>query len=128
MANSKVIGSVGWIDITVDNPTEIRSFYKQVVGWTETAIPMGEYDDHCMNSPEDGSTYAGICKAEGANRGLPAHWIIYITVADLHASAEGVQRLGGKIIHGPRQIPGQGSYIMIEDPAGAFCALFEHEK
>ena len=125
---AKKIGTVGWIDLTVGQPDMVRDFYRKVVGWTETAVPMADYEDHCMNSPEDGSTQVGICKSAGKNAGMPAQWIIYITVADLTVSADEVVANGGKVLHGPRHLPNQGSYIVIEDPAGAVCALFEFES
>lgn len=85
---------------------------------------MGGYDDHCMNSPGDGETVAGICHARGPNADLPPAWLIYVNVADLNASLEACAAHGGDILAGPKAL-GRGRYAVIRDPQGAVCALRE---
>jgi predicted enzyme related to lactoylglutathione lyase len=128
MSNAPEVGSVGWFDLTVENADEVREFYRNVVGWTETALDMGGYSDHCMNQPGDGKTIAGICHARGGNEGLPAQWLLYITVADLDASLKACEERGGKVLRGIRGYGGQGRYAVIQDPAGAVAALYEATK
>jgi predicted enzyme related to lactoylglutathione lyase len=128
MSNPPEVGSIGWFDLTVENADEVREFYRQVVGWTETPVEMGGYSDHCMNQPGDGKTVAGICHARGNNEGLPAQWLIYITVADLDASVKQCEEHGGKVLRGARSYAGQGRYAVIQDPAGAVSALYEVAK
>ena len=128
MSNPPEVGSIGWFDLTVENADEVRDFYRQVVGWTETPLDMGGYSDYCVNQPGDGKTVAGICHARGGNEGLPAQWLIYITVADLDASLKQVEEKGGKILRGARGYGGQGRYAVIQDPAGAVAALYQATK
>ena len=33
-------GHVGWVDLTVDNATEVRDFYRAVVGWEYRDVEM----------------------------------------------------------------------------------------
>jgi predicted enzyme related to lactoylglutathione lyase len=127
MSNPPAVGSIGWFDLTVENADEVRDFYRQVVGWTETSVDMGGYSDYCVNQPEDGKTVAGICHARGSNEGLPPQWIIYIIVADLDASLKQCEASGGKIVRGIRS-SGEGRYAVIQDPAGAVAALYEAGK
>jgi uncharacterized protein len=128
MSNPPEVGSIGWFDLTVENADEVREFYRQVVGWTETPVDMGGYSDYCVNQPGDGKTVAGICHARGGNEGLPAQWLIYITVADLDASVKQCEEHGGKVLRGVRGYGGQGRYAVIQDPAGAVAALYEAVK
>ncbi len=44
------------------------------------------------------------------------------TVADLDESIRPCVELGGRVINGPRKA-GQQRYCVIQDPAGAVCAL-----
>lgn len=118
------IGAISWTDLTIPNADEVRGFYQSVVGWKSAAFDMGGYEDYCMNLPVEGTTVAGICHARGDNAGLPAQWLIYITVADLAASLEQCLKLGGKVLSGPRDM-GHGKMAVIQDPAGAVAALFE---
>ncbi|MHC4099569.1 MAG: VOC family protein [Planctomycetota bacterium] len=123
-AKKPPVGTVGWMDLTVDNAGDVKDFYHQVVGWSASEVDMGGYSDFCMNAPGSGTTVAGICHARGTNAGLPAQWLMYITVKDLEASVDRVEALGGKVIAGPKDVGGQGRYCVIEDPAGAVAALY----
>ena len=62
------------------------------------------------------------------NAGLPAHWLIYITVADADVAAARCVELGGKVIAGPKDMTGYGRYCVVEDPAGAVSALFAPQE
>ena len=120
-------GAITWHDLTVINAPLMRDFYRKVVGWKSEALDMGGYQDFCMNAPRSGKTVAGICHARGPNRGLPAQWLVYIQVANMKRSLAAVKRLGGKILHGPRD-PGCGRMTVIRDPAGAVCMLYQAAK
>ena len=125
---NKTIGAVGWIDLTIENAADIRDFYRDVVGWSSQDVDMGDYQDYCMVSPENGEVQTGICHSRGMNTGIPSAWMMYINVADLEKSMAACQSAGGKILDGPRQMGESGKYCFIKDPAGAVCALFEHLK
>lgn len=117
------IGTVAWADLTVADSVGIRDFYEDITGWTPKSVDMGGYEDFEMLSPETGASVAGICTARGANADLPAQWLVYFHVADVDLSAERVVELGGKILSGPREL-GVGRFCVIQDPAGAVCALW----
>ncbi|MBI3123531.1 MAG: VOC family protein [Ignavibacteriales bacterium] len=118
-------GAINWRDLTVSNADEVRDFYSKVVGWKFEFVSMGEYSDYNMLSPESKIPAAGICHAQGVNADLPAQWLIYINVANIEESISFCRKLGGKLISGPKNYGGMGKYCVIQDPAGAVCALFE---
>ena len=120
------IGSITWMDLTVENADHIRDFYRDVVGWNPVAVDMGGYSDYNMTSPETNEPKAGVCHARGGNADLPAQWLIYITVANLDESMETCRQKQGKIIAGPKNMAGYGRYAVIQDPAGAVAALFQY--
>jgi predicted enzyme related to lactoylglutathione lyase len=116
------VGSVGWIDLTVEDAPALRDFYAAVVGWKPEPVPMGEYDDYSMADGR-GTARAGVCHKRGSNAGLPAAWIAYFVVADLERSLREVSARGGKVLEPPR---GEGGrFAIVEDPAGAVCALYQ---
>ena len=117
-------GSISWTDLTVPNATVVRDFYAAVAGWTASPVEMDGYDDYSMNTPS-GTTVAGICHARGSNAGLPAQWLVYITVANLDESLKQCRELGGRVIAPPRDMGGSGRMAVIQDPAGAVAALFQ---
>ena len=124
MAADQEIGKIGWIDITVDDASGLRDFYAKVVGWKPEDVSMGEYSDYNMTMPASGTPAAGVCHARGGNADLPPQWLIYIVVEDADASARICTEHGGNIVAGPKGIGG-GKFCVIEDPAGAVCALYQ---
>lgn len=119
------VGSVTWFDLTVPDAERIQDFYSQVVGWVPEPVPMGDYSDFSMNSPETGDPMTGVCFARGSNAQLPPQWMIYVNVSDVEASIAVCERLGGKRISKIRTMGSLGRYCAIEDPAGAVLTLFE---
>ncbi len=124
MADANEIGKIGWIDISVDDATGLRDFYKKVVGWKSEDTSMGDYMDYSMAMPGTGDVVTGICHARGSNANLKGGWLVYITVADVQASAAACTANGGKIIVEPRGLAG-GQFCVIEDPSGATAGLYQ---
>jgi predicted enzyme related to lactoylglutathione lyase len=51
------------------------------------------------------------------------HWVYYINVDAIDAAIGRIASAGGKVVHGPQQVPG-GSWIVNGiDPQGAIFAL-----
>ena len=118
------IGKIGWIDMTVDDATGLRDFYQKVVGWKVEDTNMGDYNDYTMMSPGDGDAVSGICHARGSNADVKGGWLIYITVANVEASAAACVENGGKLVVSPRDLAG-GQFCVIQDPGGATAALYQ---
>lgn len=123
--NKNPAGSIGWVDLTVDNAEQIKIFYEDVIGFKSAAISMGEYDDYTMLSPGNNIPYAGVCNNKGNNKGLPPYWLVYFNVPDIEKSCKKVKELRGELLFEPKVMGGYGKYCVIKDPAGAYCALFE---
>src|SRR5262245_11905691 len=118
-------GAIAWIDLTVAAAKDVRDFYQDVVGWTSEEVEMGGYMDFTMHPPGGGDPVAGVCHARGPNADLPAHWLIYITIADLDRSLARCRARGGEILVGPKAMGSAGRYAVIRDPAGAVAALLQ---
>lgn len=125
MSDKPKIGSIGWIDLTVDDASEIRDFYKSVTGWSHGEVGMGEYSDYTMHTPADNAAVAGVCHKRGGNADLPSQWLIYITVANLDVSMDECKKRGGTVILGPKSMGPTARYCIIQDPVGAVAGLFE---
>ncbi|GAB4151781.1 MAG: hypothetical protein Fur0015_14890 [Ignavibacteriales bacterium] len=122
------LGSIGWIDLTVENAEEMRDFYSKVIGWKAENVPMGNYFDFNMVNPESGDPKAGICHKQGINKDFPSVWLVYFIVEDIMKSIEEVKSRGGKVIIEPKNMGAQGAFAVIQDPAGAYCALFQQNQ
>jgi predicted enzyme related to lactoylglutathione lyase len=122
-AKAAGIGSILWRDLTVADAARVRDFYTAVVGWESSPVDMGGYSDFNMMPPGSHEPLAGVCHARGSNADLPPVWLMYIVVQDVDRSAVECVRLGGRVVAGPRGMSG-GRVCVIQDPAGATCALY----
>ena len=123
MSDNK-IGTMAWLDLSVNNAEVVKSFYQEVIGWKVDNISMGEYDDYAMLEPINSEAVAGVCHAQGENKDLPPAWLPYFLVADIEQSIAAVQAKGGTLM---TEIKAMGSdkYAVIKDPAGAVCAIYQ---
>jgi predicted enzyme related to lactoylglutathione lyase len=123
--NNNETGSIGWIDLTIDNAEELKYFYSEVVGWKSENVSMGNYNDFNMISPSTGNPVAGICNKRGGNLNIPSQWMVYIIVENLEESIKKCTEFGGKVVLELKDMGDYGKYCIIQDPANAVCALFE---
>ena len=119
------VGKVGWFDLTVPDATAVCDFYREVVGWDRTEVPMDGYQDYCIHPSREQAPIGGICHQRGPNQNWPSQWLMYVTVEDLHRSTEACKRLGGKVLIEKRGMGSYGTVAVIEDPTGAVMALLE---
>jgi len=119
------VGSIGWHDLTCENADGVREFYRTVAGWEVEPVDMGDYSDYAMLDDE-GNAVSGVCHKQGVNADMPSSWLMYIIVADLKSSTANVSDLGGKVLVERVNDDGTG-FAVIEDPAGAVCALYQSE-
>ncbi len=120
------VGRISWLDLTVPDASATRDFYREVIGWSVQHVEMRDgserYSDYNMLG-EDGNPAAGICHARGVNVGLPAVWMIYLSVGDLSESLRRVTEEGGKVVKAMQREDGEYVYAAVRDPVGAHLAL-----
>jgi predicted enzyme related to lactoylglutathione lyase len=119
------VGTVGWVDLTIDAADAVRDFYADVIGWKPEPVTMGQYVDYNMTTP-GGVPAAGVCHRRDGNAHIPPVWMVYFVVADLDDSIAKVQARGGEVVAEPRRA-GNSRYAMIKDPAGAIAALVQQD-
>lgn len=119
------IGKIEWLDLTVEEASRAKDFYCSVVGWSSSEQDMGSYSDYNVNLPGTTNAVAGICHARGASANLPAQWLMYVRVEDVSQSIERCEKLGGKVVDGPKRL-GNQRFCVIEDPAGAVLGLLSN--
>lgn len=118
-------GTATWYDLTVPNADQVRDFYTAVIGWRVNPVEMGGYQDYSMQTPGSGKDVAGVCHARGSNADMPAQWMLYFKVVDIDAAVAAVTDKGGKLLTDMKRFGGESKYAVIQDPAGAVCAIFQ---
>jgi uncharacterized protein len=119
-----VPGSFCWPELLTDDPEAARRFYGEIFGWGFGEMDMGEMGTYwVLKRGEEG--LGGLMKLP-SDAPHPPHWIQYIAVEDVDASAAKAENLGGQVFVPPGDIPGVGRFSVLADPMGALFALFRH--
>jgi hypothetical protein len=62
-----------------------------------------------------------------APKGMPPVWGTYVTVDDVDQTAKTAEKLGGKILMPPTDIPTVGRFCVIQDPQGAVISAITYK-
>jgi len=119
-------GHVGWHELYTTDWQAAFSFYADQFGWTKVREfdmgPMGTYQLFAAGSDEIGGM---MNKPEAVP--YPA-WTFYFNVDAIDAAAARVTEGGGRIIHGPVEVPGGSWIVQAMDPQGAMFALVARRR
>ena len=121
--NKPYLGRFVWYDLMTTDPTASTGFYSKLFGWTAKDDAPGSPGPYTMfrNGPKE---FGGMVPIE-KSRPMPSHWLGYVAVADINATAARVAGLGGRIAHPPMEIPNVGHFAVIVDPQGAAFSLYQ---
>lgn len=106
-----------WFDLLTPDPRGAKAFYSALTGWTTQPFQGSDYEIW-----HDGDTMIGGVGTPPPN--TPPHWMGAVAVEDADASAQKAQRLGGKVLSPPMDIPNSGRYAVLADPQGATFSVY----
>src|SRR4051812_27811913 len=121
MADRKHIpGKFVWFELVSPDTKRAQVFYSELLGWRTQPFPLagGTYD---MIYAAD-TMIGGYAPPRNARQ--PSHWISYVSVEDVDASARSAAASGGRIVDPPVDAPQVGRMARIADPEGAELCLF----
>ena len=95
-----------YLELHSTDATRAKSFYAELFGWKTKDTPV----------PGLG-TYTEIDPQEGA-------WLAYIRVSKIDETVARAQKLGATVIT-PRTDIKEGSFAVLQDPAGARIGVFQ---
>jgi predicted enzyme related to lactoylglutathione lyase len=111
-----------WLDLASPDVERAAAFYAALFGWSYD-VSGPEYGHYHM-ALKDGRAVAGLGQMpEGTD--TPSMWAVYVRADDTAAMSEHAVRLGGTIVEGPMEVPGQGLLAVVQDPAGAILGLWQ---
>jgi predicted enzyme related to lactoylglutathione lyase len=121
------LGDVSWHELYTTDAENALAFYRDLFGWKSTeTMDMGEMGTYYMFGRALGSLGGMMTKTPDMAQ-MPNAWLIYFRVPDVHAGADRVKAAGGKVLHGPMEVPGGDWIVQCMDPHGAAFAL-HHAK
>lgn len=110
-------GAPAWFELHSGAYDEAVSFYREVFKWDTHA--MSDTDEFRYTTLGEGeSALAGIMD----DAGEPSGWNVYFEVADVDASLEQVEKLGGTVVEPAHDTP-YGRMARVKDPTGTAFRL-----
>ena len=107
---------VHW-EIAGKNGQQLQDFYSRLFDWQINADNPMQYG--IVDTQSDQGINGGIATANEPNSRVT----IYVQVADLQATLDKAESLGGKTLMPPTEIPGAVTMAMFSDPDGNVTGL-----
>ncbi len=117
-------GAIYWSELISANVDGSVKFFTEICGWTIDAVPMPMGDYHvCKIDDKPVAGIMSVDQIENPSHEITPHWMTYVKVDDVDASAAAVNNNGGQVINGPFDVPGVGRIAIIMDPGQAVCGI-----
>jgi predicted enzyme related to lactoylglutathione lyase len=109
------------IELQTQDLATAKKFYQGLFAWDLKDVPMGG-DTYTLIGVEEG-TGGGMMKNPAP--GAPSHWLPYVNVDDVATATEKAQSLGATVVRQKTEVPNEGWFSVIVDPAGAALGLWQ---
>ncbi|MFO1394360.1 MAG: VOC family protein [Steroidobacteraceae bacterium] len=118
-------GRIVWAELLTADVGTAAQFYGRVFGWTfETYGPQDDFKTytvvHSGDTPIGGMVYA---KPERSEKFPSSRWVGFFSVADVGTTAALVEREGGRVVIGPRELGERGTEALLMDPEGGLFGV-----
>ena len=115
-------GRFVWYELMTSDPDAAETFYTKLTGWRAQAWD-GALTPYTMWMNGD-MPVGGVMRLpdEARQQGAPPHWVAYVATPDVDATAKRTSDAGGRLLHGPLDLPTVGRIAVLADPQGAVFA------
>lgn len=122
-------GTFSWIDLATTDREAAKKFYSDLFGLKTVDTPASPDIVYTMLTLDDKPVAAlyEISKEQREQRMRP-HWDSYVTVENVDTVVEKAKALKGTVLQEPFDVFDSGRMGIIQDPTGAFLALWEPKK
>jgi predicted enzyme related to lactoylglutathione lyase len=111
-----------WKELATPDDAGCERFYRQVFGWTSQQQSFEKTTYTVFQA--GGQNIGGMLQMTAEWGQMPAHWMAYIAVDDVDATARKVQENGGKVCIPPTDIS-VGRFAVLNDPSGAVFSIIK---
>jgi predicted enzyme related to lactoylglutathione lyase len=119
-------GLVGWNELHAVDGRKAFDWYADVFGWTKSRDmdmgPMGVYRLFAT-----GGEPVGGMMTKMPNMPTP-FWAYYFNVESINEAIARTNKAGGKVLHGPQEVPGPMYVANCQDPQGAFFSMVSSRR
>jgi predicted enzyme related to lactoylglutathione lyase len=118
-------GDIYWFSLLTEDAAAASQFYSDLFGWEITDSPR----TGALMALRDGQPIAGISQIEDRVPDVSESlWLAAITVDDLPKAVATAKELGATIHEDITNLPGWGSFALVQDPQGAPVTLALPER
>jgi predicted enzyme related to lactoylglutathione lyase len=124
MTDSFTPNTLAWFEVATDDPDTATAFYAGLFGWTFSPFADPEVtgmDYRVAALAGSDVPFGGVVATDGTR---PGHAVFYIAVADVGATCEAVERLGGKVVSKELEPAAGPPFAYVEDPVGSLFGVF----
>ncbi len=115
--DTKAVQRVRWNELASPDLARAKTFYARHFGFQfNDVMPMGPMGDYCFID-HDGVRLGAIMQKPAESP--IAAWLFYFGVGSVTAARQAIEAGGGRVLHGPQQVPGGDWIVVAADPAGA---------
>ena len=122
-AEIRVPGGFIWHELMTQKAPEAISFYTALFGWDKSEMPLPDGTVYYVLSKED-QQVAGLVQMPPDARG-PTHWLPYVEVMDVVATANMATAQGGKVGIPPTRLeePAEVHFAILSAPDGSLFGI-----
>jgi predicted enzyme related to lactoylglutathione lyase len=115
-------GQFVWYELTTPDTDAARRFYPTFTGWGTQ-----DFDKDYTMWTTGGTPFAGLFRlgSDLREQGVPPNWMPYVESNNVDETARLATSLGGKVMHGPEEIPNTGRFAVVQDPQGATFGIYK---
>ena len=117
-------GAFSWAELATSDVEGAKRFYTALLGWTTELAPVEGMSYALAKVGEE--RVAGIMSNQCSGGEIKPQWGIYITVDDVDATALKAEKLGGKVLMPPTDIPNVGRFAALMDPQGVMFSVITY--
>jgi uncharacterized protein len=115
-----------WYELNTWEPEAALAFYTRALGWEFQTMETNDGAGYWI-AWMDGRPVGAIYELTMPEYdGVPAHWMTYLTVADIDRASRDTVREGGEIVRAAVAVPGVGKLAVVTDSTGTLMGLIEH--
>lgn len=117
-------GPAVWHELNSEDPEAALRFYKAIFGWDlvtthEMGGDVGKYYLFGVGTTQRGGMFTRTTRTAST---WP-RWLVYLDVPSVTAAAAAAVAAGGKVLHGPQQVPGGSWIAQLADAHGVVMAV-----
>jgi len=117
-------GAFSWCELMTTDVDAAKTFYSAFFGWETEDMSMPEMVYTVVKA--GGEEVGGIMAMPPQAQGVPPAWGTYVTVDDVDETSKMAEKLGGKVLLAPQDIPEVGRFCLIQDPQGAMINIITY--